>query len=204
MPLAPGLLSMIICPPSALPALSASARITASVEPPAGQGQIRRIGFAGKACACARPGRATLAAAASEVWITRRRVGVGRGMNGFQKRWAPWQADSQTLEPAPCNTSGTYPCAKRVHPATGLSPRAPAPHAANGRCQRQIAPTVVTAVSVVNFRRSPVASKYQRRDARRRAGKKYWQTISAQNMACSARDAPRSSPESGLCGCWLR
>ena len=72
------------------------------------------------------------------------------------------------------------------------------------RWLQRYAPVAVTAVSVVNFRRSPVASKYQRRDARRRAGKKYWQTISAQNMACSARDAPRSSPESGLCGCWLR
>ena len=51
MPLAPALLSMMICPPSALPALSASERITWSLDPPAGQGQISRIGLFGKACA---------------------------------------------------------------------------------------------------------------------------------------------------------
>ena len=39
---------MIIEPPSALPALSAITRITTSVEPPAGQGQISLIGLGWK------------------------------------------------------------------------------------------------------------------------------------------------------------
>jgi hypothetical protein len=40
MPPAPGLLSTMMVCPRILAALSASARITASVEPPAGQGQM--------------------------------------------------------------------------------------------------------------------------------------------------------------------
>jgi hypothetical protein len=44
MPPAPGLLSTTTVPPSILLALSAKARITTSVEPPAGHGQISRTG----------------------------------------------------------------------------------------------------------------------------------------------------------------
>jgi hypothetical protein len=49
-----------------LVALSAKARMTASVEPPAGQGQISLMGLAGKAWAWAKLGKATAAAAAAD------------------------------------------------------------------------------------------------------------------------------------------
>jgi hypothetical protein len=66
MPLAPGLFSTITCPPKALLALSAKARMTASLEPPAGQGQISLMGLAGKACACDRLGNPSVTAMAAE------------------------------------------------------------------------------------------------------------------------------------------
>ncbi len=66
MPLAPGLFSTTTVPPSALLALSAKARITASVEPPEGQGQMSLMGLAGKAWACAKLGKATVTAAAAD------------------------------------------------------------------------------------------------------------------------------------------
>jgi hypothetical protein len=74
MPLAPGLFSTIMLPPNALPALSAIDRITASVDPPAGQGQISRIGRAGKAGIWARAGKATAADEASTACTKCRRV----------------------------------------------------------------------------------------------------------------------------------
>jgi len=64
MPLAPGLFSTMTCWPSTLVALSARARITMSLEPEAGQGQMSLIGRFGKFCAWASAGRAKLAAAA--------------------------------------------------------------------------------------------------------------------------------------------
>jgi hypothetical protein len=74
MPLAPGLFSITTCIPSALVALSAKARITASVDPPAGQGQISLMGRAGKAWAWASDGNATVTAAAAVACTKWRRV----------------------------------------------------------------------------------------------------------------------------------
>ena len=55
-PPAPGLFSMMTVVPNALPALSAKARITPSLLPPAGQGAMKVIGRDGNlSCACATP-----------------------------------------------------------------------------------------------------------------------------------------------------
>jgi hypothetical protein len=74
MPPAPGLFSTMTFWPSTLAALCAMARITASVLPPAGQGQMYFTGRAGKAWARPSEGRASAAAAPSTIW--RRRIGV--------------------------------------------------------------------------------------------------------------------------------
>lgn len=71
-------------PANALPALSAIDRITTSVEPPAGQGQIKRMGLAGSApCACAQPGKADKAAVASVLCTKSRRVGWHNDMGSI-------------------------------------------------------------------------------------------------------------------------
>src|SRR4051812_3165542 len=80
MPAAPGLLSTIIVVPRALPALSAKARITTSVEPPAGHGQISLTGRAGNACARTIAGKDTAAVPASELLRKSRRENFNRVM----------------------------------------------------------------------------------------------------------------------------
>jgi hypothetical protein len=66
---------MMMAWPSALPALSAIERMTTSVEPPAGQGQMYLIVLDGYAGDCAHEGRATLAADADATDMKRRRDG---------------------------------------------------------------------------------------------------------------------------------
>ena len=65
MPPAPGLLSTMTFRPSTLLALSASTRITTSVDPPAGHGQMYLIGLLGKACARTKFGASAVAATAA-------------------------------------------------------------------------------------------------------------------------------------------
>src|SRR5574343_825247 len=91
MPLAPGLFSMITCWPSTLLALSARARMTMSLEPPAGQGQISLIGRAGKLWAWASTGSSRPAAAVPVVCKNCRRSGCARGIVGLLEVKGPIQ-----------------------------------------------------------------------------------------------------------------
>jgi len=72
MPLAPALFSITTGLPKMRVALSAKARITPSVEPPAGQGQINLMGLDGKLL-CAMAGMAMVTAPAKPAWRTSRR-----------------------------------------------------------------------------------------------------------------------------------
>jgi hypothetical protein len=70
----------MMVPPSALEALSAIARTTTSVVPPAVHGQISRIGRDGKLWARTIVGDATIAVAAREVFRKVRRVSFTSAM----------------------------------------------------------------------------------------------------------------------------
>jgi hypothetical protein len=72
MPLAPALFSITTGLPKIRVALSAKERITPSVEPPAGHGQINLMGLDGK-LACAVAGKAMLTAPAKPACKTSRR-----------------------------------------------------------------------------------------------------------------------------------
>jgi hypothetical protein len=87
MPPAPGLLSITTFCPYCLDALSARARMTESVEPPAGQGQTRRTGRVGYAN-WGSAGSAMATDDAAAAWINCRRA-IDPVMAALLSRYEP-------------------------------------------------------------------------------------------------------------------